>query len=162
MRALCLLGFGSALVVALADQATKEIVRANLAYGEVVPIASFFNLVHHYNRGAAFGMFASGSSVLLAFGAAAIVVLSVLLARAQGDRWTRAALGLLLGGAAGNVIDRLRHGAVVDWLDFHAAGWHWPAFNLADSALLAGVAVYLLADFLQRGRAPGLEGRTGA
>ncbi len=160
MRALSLLGFASALLVGLADQASKEIVRANLAYGEVVPITGFFNLVYHHNRGAAFGMFASGSTVLLAFGGIAIVVIGVLLARIHRDRWGAAALALMLGGAAGNVIDRLRHGAVVDWLDFHAGGWHWPAFNLADSALLAGVAVYLLGDLLQRGRAPSLEGRT--
>ena len=149
MAWLPVLGFGGAVLVALADQATKEIVRANLAYGEVIPLTGFFNLVYHHNTGAAFGMFASASSALLVFSLAAMIVLGTLLLRVGNDRWSAAALAAMLGGAAGNVIDRLRHGAVVDWLDFHAAGWHWPAFNLADSALMVGVAIYLLGEFMQ-------------
>ena len=152
MVALPVLGFGAAAVVALADQATKEMVRASLAYGEVIPLTGFFNLVYHHNTGAAFGMFASASSALLVFSLAAMIVLGALLLRVGGDRWSAAALAAMLGGAAGNVVDRLRHGAVVDWLDFHAAGWHWPAFNLADSALAVGVALYLLGDLLQKKR----------
>lgn len=152
MGSMSFLGFAGALLVAVADQTSKKIVEANLAYGEVIPVTSFFNLVYHHNRGAIFGMFASGSTVLLVIGVAAILVLGVLLARIREDRWGATALALMQGGAMGNVLDRLQHGAVVDWLDFHAAGRHWPAFNLADSALLAGVAVFLLADFVHRRR----------
>ena len=150
MSRLPVLGFGCGLVIALADQATKEIVRASIGYGELIPVTPFFNLVHYHNRGAAFGMFASGSVVLLVFGLIAIMVLSVFLARVGRDRWAATAFAAILGGAAGNVIDRLRHGAVVDWLDFHVIGWHWPAFNLADAALTCGVAIYLLQELLQR------------
>ena len=148
MASLPMMGFGGAVLVTLADQATKEIVRTSLAYAEVIPVTAFFNLVYHHNTGAAFGMFASGGSALLAFALVAMIVLTVLLLRIGRDRWGAAALAAMLGGAAGNVIDRLRHGAVVDWLDFHAGGWHWPAFNLADSALTTGVAIYLLGEFL--------------
>lgn len=160
MASLSRLGFGGAVVVALADQATKETVRASLAYGEVIPLTGFFNLVYHHNTGAAFGMFASASTALLAFSFVAMGVLGALLLRVGSDRWSAAALAAMLGGAAGNVIDRLRHGAVVDWLDFHAAGWHWPAFNLADSALTVGVALYLLGDILQKKR-EALDARSG-
>jgi len=144
--------FGSAALVVLADQATKALVRSSLGYGELVPVTPFFNLAHYYNRGAAFGMFASSSAntLLLAFGIAAIAVLSVLLLRVGRDRWSAAALAAILGGAAGNVIDRVRFGAVVDWLDFYAGAWHWPAFNLADAALSAGVAIFLLAEILRK------------
>lgn len=145
---LALTAFAGALAVALADQATKAIVRHYIAYGELIPVTPFFNLTHHFNRGAAFGMFAqSGANVLLlAFGIVAMIVVSVLLVRAGQDRWSVAGFAAILGGAAGNIIDRFRHGAVVDWLDFHAAGWHWPAFNLADSALMVGVALFLFGD----------------
>ena len=146
------LGFGGAALVALADQATKALVRGTIAQGERVPLTPFFNLTHHYNLGAAFAMFAdSGANLaLLAFAVVAMAVLSFLLLRAGQGRWSAAALAMMLGGAAGNVIDRLRFGAVVDWLDFHAAGWHWPAFNLADAALSVGVALFLLGDFRKR------------
>lgn len=142
------LAFAGAVLVVLADQATKAIVRHSLAYAELVPVTPFFNLTHHYSRGAAFGMFAASgaNALLLTLGILAMVVPSILLRRAGQDRWSATALAAILGGAAGNVIDRLRLGAVVDWLDFHAGGWHWPAFNLADAALTLGVALVLLAD----------------
>lgn len=150
---LALPAFAAAALVALADQVAKEIVSRSLAYGEVVPLTGFFNLVYFHNRGAAFGMFASGGWLgfaLLAFGIAAMLVVSVLLLRAGRDRWTAAGLALILGGASGNVIDRFRLGAVVDWLDFYAGTWHWPAFNLADSALTLGVVLFLLADVMAK------------
>ena len=153
------IGFGSAALVTLADQATKELVRVNLDYGEVIPVTGFFNVVYQHHTGAAFGMFLSRGSTLLAFALVAIVVLSVLLIRTEHDRWGAAALAAMLGGAAGNVIDRLRHGAVVDWLDFHAAGWHWPAFNLADAAIVCGVGL-LLFDGLFGGEGDGKHKRS--
>jgi len=143
-------GFCAAVMIGLADQGTKQIVRASLDYGEIIPITGFFNLTHHYNRGAAFGLFASGSTALLAFGVVATIVLSVLLWRSRHHRWSAAAFAAMLGGAIGNLVDRFRHSAVVDWLDFHFSGWHWPAFNVADIALTVGVALYLFGD-LRRG-----------
>ena len=139
------------------DQVSKEIVRASLAYGEVVPVTGFFNVLFHYNRGAAFGMFASGTwqpQALLAFGALAMLVVAVVLWRSAHDRWITAALALILGGPAGNVSDRIRFGAVVDWLDFHAGGWHWPAFNLADAGLTVAVAMLLMQDMTAGRRSP--------
>ena len=124
--------------------------------GKVVPVG-FFNVLSHYNRGAAFGMFASGSwqpQALLAFGVLAMLVVAVVLWRSAHDRWVTAALALILGGAAGNVIDRMRFGAVVDWLDFHAGGWHWPAFNLAGAGLTVAVAMLLMQDLTPGRRSP--------
>ena len=152
MTSLSMSGFGGAALTALADQATKAIMRHGIAYGELVPVTPFFNLTHHYNRGAAFGMFAESgaNALLLAFAIVAMLVVSVLLLRAGRDRWSAAAFAAILGGAAGNVIDRVRFGAVFDWLDFHAGGWHWPAFNLADAALTVGVALFLLGDLRRK------------
>lgn len=152
MASLPMIGFGLAALVTLADQVTKAIARASIAHGELVPVTPFFNLTHHYNRGAAFGMFAESgaNALLLAFAIVAMVVVSVLLLRAGQNRWSAAGFAAILGGAAGNVIDRVRFGAVFDWLDFHAAGWHWPAFNLADSALLVGVALFLVGDLRRK------------
>ncbi len=155
--ALRLAGLAGAALWLAVDQASKEIVRASLAYGEVVPVTGFFNVLFLHNRGAAFGMFASGSwqpQALLAFGGLAMLVVAVLLWRSAHDRWITAALALILGGAAGNVIDRVRFGAVVDWLDFHAGGWHWPAFNLADAGLTVGVAILLMRDLTAARRSP--------
>lgn len=162
MSSLPMIGFGVAALVTMADQATKAIARASIAYGELVPVMPFFNLTHHYNRGAAFGIFAESgaNTALAAFGILAMGVVTVLLLRIGADRWSAAGLAATLGGAAGNVVDRLRHGAVVDWLDFHAAGRHWPAFNLADSALLVAVALYLLGEHLQKKR-KALDARSG-
>ncbi len=145
--------FGGAALVALADQGTKEIIRSSLAHGERIPVTGFFNVVFYLNPGAAFGMLASSgwqAQALLAIGVLAIIVLSAMLFRTRSDRSMAAGLSAILGGAAGNVIDRLRHGAVVDWLDFHVSGWHWPAFNLADAALTFGAATLILAE-MRRG-----------
>jgi signal peptidase II len=158
------LAFCGAALVALADQATKEIIRGSLSYGEVIPVTGFFNIVFHMNPGAAFGMLASSGwqgQALLGFGVLAIVVLSVILLRTRTDRWLAAGLSAILGGAAGNVIDRVRHRAVVDWLDFHVAGWHWPAFNLADTALTLGVAAFVLADLIGKRRPSAKTARQG-
>ncbi len=121
----------------------------------VIPVLPFFNLVLVWNRGVSFGMFGDGSAgpwllVLLAVGI--VAALLWWLRKAEG-LLSVASLGLIIGGAVGNVIDRLVHGAVVDFLDFHAAGWHWPAFNVADSAITVGV-VLLLAESLFPSRHP--------
>jgi len=138
------------VVVAVADQATKYlVVKAMEPYAAVPVIEGFFNLVLAFNTGAAFSFLsnAGGWQVwLLSILAVVIVaVLVVWLGRlGPGERWTAVALSLVIGGAVGNLIDRVRLGHVVDFLDFYVGEWHWPAFNVADSAIFVGVVVLLL------------------
>lgn len=145
--------FGIAAVVILLDQLTKIATLRMLAYGESVFVTSFFNLVHVYNKGAAFSFLASETGwqryffTLLGLAAAAFIV--YLLKKHAGQRLLSWALALILGGALGNVIDRLLYGHVVDFLDFHIGTWHWPAFNVADSAICIG-AVLFIYDELRR------------
>ena len=107
-------------------------------------VLPFFNLVTVWNYGVSFGMFNTGvAATAWIFSALALAIsgaLTVWLAKADRVLLT-ASLGLIIGGAIGNVVDRIRFGAVFDFLDFHAFGWHWPAFNVADSAITVGVAV---------------------
>lgn len=145
------LGLGLALAILALDQLSKWwIVERVMAPPRVIPVTPFFNLVMGWNRGVSFGMF-NWDSVATAwiFSALALVIVAVLLVwMARDDRAScAAALGLVIGGALGNVIDRVRFGAVADFLDFHAFGYHWPAFNVADTAISLG-ALALLADAL--------------
>jgi signal peptidase II len=146
---------GVALVVILADQLTKIAVARVFAYGESHVIAPFFNLVLVYNRGAAFSFLAMAGGwqrwVFTALGVIAALVIGYLLKRHGTQKMFCTSLSLILGGALGNVIDRLMYGHVIDFLDFHVGRWHWPAFNLADSAITIG-AVLLVIDELRRVR----------
>ena len=142
-----------ALAVIILDQLTKQLILTQL----VAPIAvtGFFNLVLVWNRGISFGMLGRlgdhGPWLLVGFALIVGIVLLLLLAREQ--RWlSRLAFGLVLGGAVGNAVDRLRFGAVIDFLDVHALGYHWPAFNVADSAIVVGAGLLVL-DGLRSGRA---------
>ncbi len=141
--------------VLVADQLSKLWILGRFAaVGDFVQVTDFFNIVLVANRGVSFGLFNDGAAVnaiIFSLLAAAIVVaLVVWLLRASG-RVLPAAIGLVIGGAVGNVIDRLRLGAVVDFLDFHLDAWHWPAFNVADAAICIGVAVMII-DGLISGR----------
>lgn len=140
----------SALVVVL-DQAAKWWMLSTLTSGEAVPVTGFFRLVLVLNPGAAFSFLADHSGwqrwffVILA-----LIVCGWLLAMLRNHQHERAlplALSLIIGGALGNVIDRLIHGAVVDFLYFHIGHYGWPAFNVADSAITAGVALMLWTQF---------------
>ncbi|HQR22571.1 MAG TPA: signal peptidase II [Burkholderiaceae bacterium] len=146
-----------ALLVVFLDQLTKIVVERTFDYGDVRPVTGFFNLVLTYNKGAAFSFLASASGwqhgVLTFIGLAASAFILYLLARHGGQRLFAFALGLILGGALGNVIDRIAYGHVVDFLDFHWRGWHWPAFNLADSAIVGGAALLILDELLRVRRA---------
>ena len=144
----------AALVVGL-DQASKWWILADVMDPpRVIPVTPFFNIVVVWNRGVSFGILNQESAwvpwLLSALAAAICVVLFIWLRRADG-RWLAGGLGLIIGGALGNVIDRVRFGAVFDFLDVHAAGYHWPAFNVADAAITVGVAT-LLIDSLIAGR----------
>ncbi|MDQ8023071.1 MAG: signal peptidase II [Moraxellaceae bacterium] len=140
-----------AAVVAGLDQLTKQIVLANFTLGEVRPVTSFFDLVLVYNPGAAFSFLAdhSGWQRWFFLGLAVIICswLLVLVKRHQAEVLQPLAFSLIIGGAIGNVIDRLLHGAVVDFLFFHAGRYGWPAFNLADSAIVLGVGLMILAQW---------------
>ena len=143
----------AALVVVL-DQLAKYWVSASFGYAEVRAVTGFFNLVLTYNKGAAFSFLASAAGwqrgLFIGIALIAIVVISVLLSRHSGEKLFCLSLALILGGAIGNVFDRIALGYVVDFLDFYIAGWHWPAFNLADSAITAG-AVLLVVDSFRPG-----------
>ena len=144
----------------LVDQLTKLAVLARFQLGESLPLTSFFNLVLVYNPGAAFSFLADAGGwqkwffVVLALAISGWIV-HMLLAHPEQKR-QNFALSLILGGAIGNVIDRVMYGAVVDFLDFHVAGWHWPAFNVADSAITMG-AVLLVLDQLLSARNQGAD-----
>lgn len=143
------LGMSGSLIVL--DQLTKLWVVSAFKYGQTVAVTSFFNLVLVYNPGAAFSFLSDASGwqrwffVALALG---ISVWLVALIRAHAaERLLPLAASLILGGALGNVIDRVLYGAVVDFLDVHAAGYHWPAFNVADSAITLGVVLLVWQQF---------------
>ena len=148
MRPVVPLGLAVALAVLVADQATKWAVLSLLDLeARPIEVTPFFNLVLVWNRGVSFGMFSGYTAYMpwLLTGVALLVVAFLLawLRRAPGTL-AATALGLVIGGALGNVVDRVRYGAVVDFLDFHVAGYHWPAFNGADSAICVGAGLLLL------------------
>ncbi len=143
-----------ALAVFTVDQVTKAVVEASIPPQEVRPIVpGLFRLTHVKNRGAAFGIFADSPSegkiaALIFLSVVALVVVVTLLWRNQPTaRRMGFGLALILGGAVGNLFDRLVHGSVVDFLDFYLSGYHWPAFNVADGAIVVG-AVLLLVDMM--------------
>ncbi len=135
--------------VALLDQLAKYAISHTLVHGRDIAVTPFFNLVLVYNSGAAFSFLSTASGWQREFFIGVAVVASVwigyLLVRHAGERLFCFALALILGGAIGNVIDRVRIGAVVDFLHFHAGGYSFPAFNLADAAITLG-AVLLIWD----------------
>lgn len=136
-------------VIMVIDQVTKYLIAQNFTIHKVVEVAAFFNLVLVYNPGAAFSFLSDaagwqrGFFIFIAFAASAWIV--YLLRKYPGQTLFCFALSLVLAGALGNVIDRILFGAVIDFLDFHAYGWHWPAFNVADAAITCG-AVLLVWD----------------
>ncbi|WP_109482455.1 signal peptidase II [Paraburkholderia sp. C35] len=146
---------GVAVVVILFDQLTKIAIAKVFAYGSSHAIAPFFNLVLVYNRGAAFSFLAMAGGwqrwAFTALGVGAALLICYLLKRHGNQKLFCAALSLIMGGAIGNVIDRLLYGHVIDFLDFHVGAWHWPAFNLADTAITIGAAL-LIFDELRRVR----------
>jgi signal peptidase II len=134
-------------VIMVIDQITKYLVLQNFTIHKVVEVTSFFNLVLVYNPGAAFSFLSDAAGwqrwFFIAIAFAASVWIVYLLRRHPDQTLFCLALSLVLAGALGNVIDRILFGAVVDFLDFHAYGWHWPAFNVADSAITCGAALLI-------------------
>jgi len=137
----------SALVIAL-DQYTKHVIVQAFSFGEASPVTSFFNLVLAHNTGAAFSFLAAAGGwqrlffIVVAAGASAVIL--YLLRKHGRQTLFGLALSLVLGGALGNLIDRIRWGYVVDFLDFYYGNYHWPAFNVADMAITGGVILLVL------------------
>ena len=142
-----------ALLVLVLDQLTKWLIVGQFALGDGRVITSFFNLVRAHNTGAAFSFLAQAGGwqrwLFTGIGLAASALMIWMLRAHPGQKLFGFAIACILGGAIGNVIDRLVHGYVVDFLDFHWAGWHFPAFNAADSAITLGAACLLLDELLR-------------
>ncbi len=152
--------YGLAAAVFGIDRLTKWIIETRVSpFDDYVVIPRFFEIVHSQNKGAAFGLFAESTSewrtaLLVGFSVVALVTLIVMLWRtAHLDRKTAIALALILGGAMGNVFDRVRSEAVTDFLLFYIGSYQWPAFNAADSAIVIGSGLLLL-DFVKLKRQP--------
>ena len=146
-----------ALAVIVLDQYTKGLATAALDYGRPQPVFSWFNLTLQHNTGAAFSFLSDAGGWQRYFFSVVAVVISIALAvwllTLSSGQWLLAlSLGLILGGALGNLWDRLAHGYVVDFISVHYGGWYFPAFNLADSAISVGAACLLLDSFLARDR----------
>lgn len=148
-----MLWLGVALVVVLLDQVTKITMTRLLAYGQVEYVNHYLNLVMVYNKGAAFSFLSDQSGwqryFFSALAAAVSIFIVWMLNRNANQRLFCWSLSLILGGAIGNLIDRVAYGHVIDFLDVHVNAWHWPAFNVADSAITVGAALFVL-DELRR------------
>ncbi len=142
----------AALVIAL-DQISKYVILQIFLWGDLVKVTGFFDLVRAHNTGAAFSLFADqpgwqqGFFITVASIASAVII--YLLRQEKGSNLSKLALSLILGGALGNLIDRISHGYVVDFLSFHINSYYWPAFNIADSAITLG-AVLLIWDSFKK------------
>ncbi|MBE7939257.1 MULTISPECIES: signal peptidase II [Ramlibacter] len=142
-----------ALVVFLADQFTKVLILGFYKYGDSTYVAPFLNIVRAHNTGAAFSFLAAASGwqrwVFTAIGLAAAVVIVLLLRSHAGQRLFSFSLACIMGGAIGNVLDRLVHGYVVDFIQVHWHGWYFPSFNVADSGITIGAIGLILDEFLR-------------
>jgi signal peptidase II len=143
--------YGAAAVVFLIDRLTKWLIETHVSFVDTFRvIPGFFDIVHSQNRGVAFGIFSDSSSewrtlLLVLFSIAAVLVVAWILWSADRlDRFSLAGFALILGGAAGNVFDRIVWGRVTDFLEFYVGDYHWPTFNMADSAIVIGSALLLI------------------
>ena len=143
-----------AFIVLVLDLFTKGWVESTLFYGERIPLTGFFNLVLTYNTGAAFSILSEASGwqrwFLSGIAAGASILIIYLLTRHAANKMFCLALSLILGGALGNLWDRITLGHVVDFLDFYIGSYHWPAFNIADSAIFIGAALLIVDSFRQK------------
>lgn len=141
-----------AVAVLAMDVASKAAISALMPYGESIPLTGFFNVVHVWNTGAAFSFLANAGGwqryffIALAFGVSIWLTLAL---RKPLPALEAGAYSLILGGALGNAVDRLLRGHVVDYLDFHMGGWHWPAFNVADIGIVCGALLMVVSSLRQ-------------
>lgn len=137
-----------ALSVIALDQATKYLIVSSMSAYDSIEIFSFLNIVSVRNTGAAFGMFRGlGSGFFIVISLSAIVLLGYMMIK---DLYNRTGLSLILGGAVGNLIDRIYYGNVVDFIDVSVGRYHWPAFNVADSALTVGIVIIICSSLLKK------------
>ena len=145
---------GIAAVIFLVDFITKSYFESNFYLGESRPVTSFFNLVLAHNTGAAFSFLAGHSGwqmyLFSAIALIALVVCSWLIIRHSNERLFCLSLAGIMGGALGNLFDRIIYGYVIDFLDFYYGYWHWPAFNIADMAIVGGAALLIIDSFFNR------------
>jgi signal peptidase II len=135
-----------AAAIFILDQATKYYIKANIGFHESVRELPFFDIIYTENSGSAFGMFREfGSLFFIIISLAAVILLTALIIK---DRANAFPYSLLLGGAAGNLLDRMLYGRVTDFLDFYIGPHHWPAFNVADSALTIGIILLMIRTLL--------------
>ncbi len=146
-----------AVIIILADQFTKTLIIGYYKLGDSTPVTSFFNIVRAHNTGAAFSFLAGAGGwqrwFFTGIGAIATIFILWMLRSHHGQKLFAFALACILGGAIGNVVDRLLHGYVVDFLDFYYGTWHFPAFNVADSAITIGAVCLILDEILRVKRA---------
>jgi len=143
-------------MVVFVDQATKHLAQTRLTYAEPVAVAPSFNLTLLYNKGAAFSFLNDASGwqrwFFVAVALTAVALILYWLKRlGPGSRWTSLGLALVLGGAVGNLIDRLMLGQVIDFIQLYYGDFYWPAFNVADSAITVGAAALILQSIMHRG-----------
>jgi signal peptidase II len=150
---------GLALILLIVDQLTKVLILGYYNLGDATTVTTFFNIVRVHNSGAAFSFLASAGGwqrwLFTAIGVAAALFIVWMLKSHPGQKLFSFALACILGGAVGNVVDRTLHGYVVDFLDVHYAGWHFPAFNIADAAITIGAVCLILDELLRVKRAKG-------
>ena len=151
-------------LLAASDQVVKCLVQQTMAYGESIPVTPFFNWVHVWNTGAAFSLFANGGGWQRYFFIGIAVVVSIVLIhlirknrRNNHHKGEAIAYSLILGGAMGNLIDRIFRGYVVDSFDFYWRSWHWPAFNLADIAIVLGALLLVSISLVGEETSPDVE-----
>ena len=148
---------GLAFIILLADQFTKVLIVGNYALGDSTYVTNFFNVVRAHNTGAAFSFLAGAGGwqrwFFTGIGVVAAIFMVWMLKSHPGQKLFSFAISLILGGAIGNVIDRLWHGYVVDFLDFHWRAMHFPAFNVADAAISIGAVCLILDELLRVRRA---------
>ncbi|MGC2062066.1 MAG: signal peptidase II [Thermodesulfovibrionales bacterium] len=136
------------IFICVADQVTKLMIQGSLHLLEVWQVTTFFNIVYYRNTGSAFGMFKHlGNTFFIIVSCMAIIVVAILMLR---DEENRLGLSFILGGAAGNLTDRILHSYVIDFLEVHAGKHYWPAFNIADSALTIGMGLLLINAWFHR------------
>ena len=144
---------GLALLILISDQFTKVLVTGYFKLGDSTTVTSFFNLVRVHNEGAAFSFLAGASGwqrwLFTGIGLVAVVVIVWMLRAHAGQRLFAFALACILGGAIGNLVDRIAYGHLVDFLQFHYAGWYFPSFNIADSAITIGAVTLILDELLR-------------
>jgi len=142
------------LTLVFSDQYSKELIlEASIKFP--INVSSFFNIVLAWNSGVSFGLFNNGGEIIfniINWGTILISAFLILLMLREKFLVKSIPLALIVGGAIGNIIDRLRYGAVIDFLDFHVGKYHWPAFNFADSFIVIGVGLYLITSYMKENK----------